>query len=79
MEHIGQTPAAMTIRDFSRIYGVSRTFIYREIGAQRLRIRKAGRRTLIAASDAESWWASLPEGGGRRPAARTDKDSRDGK
>lgn len=38
-----------------RLAGVGRTLIYQEITEGRLRIRKAGRRTLITITDLTAW------------------------
>jgi excisionase family DNA binding protein len=59
-----QAPAyrlAHSISDVTNITGVGRSFIYEEIKEGRLRIRKAGRRSLIFDSDLKAWLASLPE------------------
>ena len=58
-----KSKVALTVNDFCTTYSVGRTFAYLEIAAGRLRTRKAGRRTLILAQDAEAWLASLPSGG----------------
>jgi excisionase family DNA binding protein len=50
----------MSIEQFRVRYGVSRTKIYEEIKARRLRARKCGKRTIIAEDDAESWLKELP-------------------
>ena len=52
---------ALTVREFCHRYGVGKTFLYGEISAGRIRARHAGRRTLIASSDAAVWFANLPE------------------
>jgi excisionase family DNA binding protein len=52
---------ALSIQEFSLIYGIGRTKIYEELKSGRLRARKVGKRTIIAESDAESWLHSLPE------------------
>jgi hypothetical protein len=54
---------AFTVNDFCERYSVGRTLAYEEIKAGRLRTRKAGRRTLILAQDAEAWISGLPSGG----------------
>jgi excisionase family DNA binding protein len=51
----------MSIRAFCETYGVGRTTVYSEIKAGRLRVKKAGRRTIIGDEAAEEWWRSLPE------------------
>lgn len=53
-------PELMTVADFLARYSIGRTSFYREVAAQRLRIRKYGSATRIARSDAEAWAASLP-------------------
>ena len=53
---------AYTLDEFCRRHGVGRTFAYKEIAAGRLKIRKAGRRTLVLPEDAAEWRASLPAG-----------------
>lgn len=55
----GPAIEAYTIPDFCRAYGVGRSYTYEEIKAGRLRIVKAGRRTLIPAADARAWLATL--------------------
>jgi excisionase family DNA binding protein len=51
---------AMSIAQFSDRYGPSRTKIYEEINAGRLRAVKCGNRTLITEDDAEAWLRALP-------------------
>jgi hypothetical protein len=51
---------AMSIRAFCERYDIGRTSVYVEISAGRLRARKAGRRTIITADDAEEWLSRLP-------------------
>ncbi len=53
--------AAYTVKQFCGAFGVGHTFVYAEIAAGRLRVRKAGRRTLVMRADAERWAAGLPE------------------
>ena len=62
---------ALRVSETCKTYGVSRTFLYGEIKAGRLRARKAGRRTLIDPVDAELWLKSLPVWG--------DTDTREGR
>jgi hypothetical protein len=49
---------AYSIDEFSATYGVCRAKVYGEIKAGRLKIRKVGRRTIIASEDAEDWFAA---------------------
>ncbi|TPM04526.1 helix-turn-helix domain-containing protein [Mesorhizobium sp. B2-3-10] len=64
MQPIENSPNAYTIKEFSRIYGVSRSFIYKEVARGNLEVRKAGRRTLILSHVADRWLQSLPVGSG---------------
>ena len=52
---------AYSIADLTEVAGVGRSFLYEEIKAGRLIVRKAGRRSLILAEDAAIWLASLPK------------------
>ena len=51
---------AHSIREVMKITGLGRSFIYQEIKAGRLVVKKAGRRTLIFDTDLKAWLASLP-------------------
>lgn len=55
----------LTVTDFLARYSIGKTSFYREVAANRIRIRKFGTATRIARTDAENWAASLPvvEGG----------------
>ena len=50
---------AYSISEFCAACSVGRTFVYQEISTGRLAARKAGRRTLIDATEASRWLASL--------------------
>jgi excisionase family DNA binding protein len=52
---------AYSISDVTKLTGVGRSFIYEQIKAGHLSIRKAGRRTLIFDADLKAWLAGLPE------------------
>jgi excisionase family DNA binding protein len=54
--------AAYRIDEFCRAFGVGRSKVFEEIKDGRLKIRKAGRMTLIRAEDAKAWLDALPEG-----------------
>jgi hypothetical protein len=56
---VGLKQRAYSIPDFCAAYGVGRSLAYAEIKAGRLKIRKAGRRTIIGLEDAEDWFAAL--------------------
>ena len=49
------------IRSFCRAYSVSRSYVYVEIKAGRLKPFKAGRRTLISRKSAECWQRALEQ------------------
>jgi hypothetical protein len=51
----------LRVSEFCHCYAISRTALYREIWAGRLRILKRGRRTLITKKDAAIWVAELRE------------------
>lgn len=52
---------AYSIPEFAGIAGLGRTFIYEEIKSGRLKVRKAGRRSIILQDDALAYLNSLPE------------------
>jgi excisionase family DNA binding protein len=45
----------------AEVAGVSRTVLYQEIAAGRLRARKVGTATVILADDLRAWLESLPD------------------
>jgi excisionase family DNA binding protein len=51
---------AYSIAEAAEITGVGRSFIYEEIKAGRLVVKKAGRRSLVFDADLKAWLASLP-------------------
>jgi len=53
-------PELMTVADFCARYSIGRTSAYREVAANRLKLRKFGTATRIARTDAEAWAESLP-------------------
>lgn len=53
-------PELMTVAQFLARYSCGKTSFYREVAANRIRIRKFGTATRIARADAEAWAASLP-------------------
>jgi excisionase family DNA binding protein len=62
-------PIAVGIVQAANIAGVGRSFLYEEIRQGRLRIRKAGRRTLVVLSDLDRWISALPTSNGEDRAA----------
>lgn len=53
-------PLAYSVRDSSRVSGLSRSTLYLEMQSGRLPFRKAGTRRLILAADLEIYLRSLP-------------------
>jgi predicted DNA-binding transcriptional regulator AlpA len=51
----------LRIPEFLELYSISRTALYREVGAGRLMLSKIGNASRIAAEDAEDWAAALPK------------------
>lgn len=49
------TKVAFSVDEFCNAYGVRRNLAYDEMKAGRLKFRKAGRRTLIPKTDADTW------------------------
>lgn len=54
----------LRIPEFCERYAQSRSAVYREIAAGRLRITKISSATRIKIEDAEAWASSLPTQGG---------------
>ena len=54
-------PIAVPIPKASQISGMSRSAIYRELGAGRLRAVKQGTRTLVMVDSIKGYLAGLPE------------------
>jgi excisionase family DNA binding protein len=52
---------ALSITEFAKRFGLCRESVYAQARAGRLRIVKAGKRSLIMTADAEAWAANLPE------------------
>ena len=50
----------LTIREFTREFGIGRTTAYRLLQSGEITAKKAGRRTLIERASAEDWYAKLP-------------------
>lgn len=55
MEATSELPTLLTIPQTCRLANMSRTSLYREIGAGRLPTRKFGRLTRIHRNDFEAW------------------------
>jgi excisionase family DNA binding protein len=56
-----QMDRLMTIKEFTRRFGVARSTVYREHSSGRLAFRKIGRATRIAEGDAKQWFDGLPK------------------
>lgn len=59
----------LTIKQFTREYGIGRTKTFELLAQGRLRAVKSGARTLIPRREAEQFAQALPERPSRRPAA----------
>ena len=51
---------AMSVNEFLAWASIGRSKFYEEVGSKRLRIRKVGRKTLVAMADAQAWLEALP-------------------
>ena len=51
-------PLAIPINEAARLGGVGRSTIYNEIANGNLKVRKVGRRTIVAMEDLRAWLAS---------------------
>lgn len=49
------TRIAYTIEELCQVVGISRAMIYKEIKAQRLRVRKVGARTVVPVDEVRAW------------------------
>lgn len=55
-----QTPRyALSVNEFCSACSIGRSTFYEEVKAGRIRILKAGKRTLIASTEAQRWLDSL--------------------
>ena len=59
--------ASLTVTAFCQRYGVSKSHVYRELDAGRLRGKKTGQRLLI--TNADEWFRNLPDAGLAKGAA----------
>jgi hypothetical protein len=53
-------PLSYFLPEFCKKFCVSKSSFYREIHANRLRVYKRGKRTMIKRAEAERWYSSLP-------------------
>lgn len=54
---------ALSVTDFCKAAGIGRSFFYEEVKTGRIKIVKAGRRTLVPASELFTWLARLSQAG----------------
>jgi predicted site-specific integrase-resolvase len=66
-------PVAYRISEFCQTYVISRTALYREIKAGRLRLLKRGKRSLIERAEAERWFDTLRNPPALKPTARMEE------
>lgn len=57
---MNELPEFFTIEEFCRRFATSKSNVYREIAAGRLKLRKLGHASRIAVTDAQEWVAQLP-------------------
>ncbi len=50
---------ALSLEEFAESHSVSRTTVYKEIAAGRLKVSKVGRRTIVTLEQAAEWRASV--------------------
>jgi excisionase family DNA binding protein len=55
------TQLAYTIDEARKLMNVSISTIYREIKRGRIKVKKAGRKTLVPAESINTWLAELPD------------------
>tara|TARA_R110000824_G_scaffold399843_1_gene606007 strand:- start:95142 stop:95336 length:195 start_codon:yes stop_codon:yes gene_type:complete len=61
MDEAMTEPLAVPITEAARLGGIGRSTIYAEISKGNLKIRKVGRRTIVAMEDLRAWLASKEE------------------
>jgi hypothetical protein len=65
----GDLNGAFSISEFCLAYRISRSAVYKQIQARRLRTMKVGSRTLISRRAARDWETLCEAGDGEQPAA----------
>ncbi len=58
IEHISNA-AALTVKEFCERVRIGKTFFYQEVKARRINVVKAGRKTLIPATEVQAWLERL--------------------
>jgi excisionase family DNA binding protein len=59
----------LSVQEAIFAYGIGRSKFYAEVAAGRIRLRKLGRRALVASDDMEAWAAQLPTTATRKRGA----------
>ena len=59
---MSQSKFAFSPGEFAESHGISRTTVYKEIAAGRLKVSKVGRRTVITLEQAAAWRAAVSSG-----------------
>jgi hypothetical protein len=67
----GDLDGAFSISNFCRAYKLSRSAVYKQITARRLRTMKVGSRTLISRRAARDWETLCEAGDGQQQEAET--------
>jgi hypothetical protein len=62
---------AHSVAEFAKLSGVCRSLLYLAIKSGHLKIRKAGRRTLILREEGQAWLADLPSASSRASSNST--------
>ncbi|MCC6948846.1 MAG: helix-turn-helix domain-containing protein [Bradyrhizobiaceae bacterium] len=58
---MSESPLVYSLKEASRLVGIGKTGLYREVKAGRLSLHKAGKRSLIRADELRRWLDSLPK------------------
>lgn len=58
--HLPEARMAVTIPEAAASLGLSRSYLYQEAKAGRLKVRKAGKRSLVALADLQAFVDALP-------------------
>ena len=61
-------PLAVSIADAAKLSGLGRSSIYNAINSGALKVRKAGRRSIVTTTDLRAFIDAMPSGGPRRAA-----------
>jgi excisionase family DNA binding protein len=58
---ITQKKLAYSLAEVVNLTGIGRSLVYEHIAEGRLRVKKAGRRSLVFDADLKAWLAALPD------------------